>query len=122
MSNQGGQGVGDGPPGLFIMPGQMASGSDNILLGSLDPLPSVTAGAQGCHGCRHAVPVHSLLDIEPSLKKPEDSFGMMGKLPGLGVLCVANNGEGLSGEPLLGLLLLSASFTLLMISSYGISK
>ena len=95
--NKGAQGVGDGLVGLLIMIGQVAGGLDDILGRGLDSLPPISASAQGCDGYGHSLPVHGLLDIEAPLKGPEDIFGMVGKLPGLRILGVADYGEGFFG-------------------------
>ena len=79
----------------------MPGGLDDGLSGDPDPLPAVTTSAQGGDGCGHSVPVHGLLDIETALESSEDGLGMVGELPGLRIVRVADDGEGLFGESLL---------------------
>src|SRR3972149_5886265 len=97
MLNKGAQGVGDGLTGCLIMPGQVPGGLDDVLGLGLDSLPPVTASTQRGDGCRHAVPVYGLLDIEPALESSHDGLGVVGELPGLRILGVADDSEGFFG-------------------------
>jgi len=102
-SDKGAQGVGDGLVGGLVMMGEMAGSLDDVLGRGLDSLPPIAGFAESCYCSGHALPIDRLLDIESALEGPEDLFGVVGKLPGLRVLGVADYGEGFFGEAFFGL-------------------
>jgi hypothetical protein len=84
------------------MPCQVLGGVQYFLRTGLYPLPTVTSRGEGSHGRRHPGPVNRLFDVEPIPESSEDTPVVMGKLPGTGVFRVANNGERLLRQAVLG--------------------
>lgn len=85
---------------------------DDILRVGLDSLPAVSPSTQSGYRCGHSVPVNGLFDVEPTLQGSKDGFGMMGKLPGLGVVGSPTMAKASLGRPSLVSSFDTASLTL----------